>query len=656
MNQPADSPQRRVLVLDDEGTIRRMLDDLLTAEGYTVVCASDAAEALAVIDSEVELGVAILDKNLPDGVSGLEVLARIRQSSPLTRCMIFTGYASTESAIAALQTGAFDYIEKPIDIQLMREKVKRAWQSYQLAASHDDLFKKYETLFEIVPGIVWFMTQNGVLTRINQEGAAMLGYAPADLLGHPYEMLLPANEVGPASHWTFKERRTGQRGTRRQVVELKARSGATRLFEISATGAYDRPPQDPTRRFWGTLGVGWDITEHALLQEQLQQACKMEAIGRLAGGVAHDFNNLLSVIINNAEIIRSDLAAGDPHLEDLQEIQLAAATAADLTRQLLAFSRKHLAEQQVVDVGDVAHGIEGLLRRLVPENIEFSIHRDREPCRCRADSSQLEQVLINLVANARDSMPNGGRLRVQVSHAVLDAEFAASHINVVPGPYIMLAISDTGHGMSPEVREHLFEPFFTTKAPGRGTGLGLATVYGIVRQCGGHISVYSELNTGTSVKIYVPAVLDPAELETRASPVELAPGRETVLVVEDDAMVRRLVRRILERNGYKVVDAEDGAKALELFDRTAFDVLVTDMVMPKISGTALAQQLRARSPMLRVIYMSGYVGTVATDHPMLDEQATFVQKPFTAQALLSALRQLLDGPPETGSASSGRSS
>ncbi|MBI5509799.1 MAG: response regulator [Deltaproteobacteria bacterium] len=643
MLEPTPAAHRRILVLDDDAAVRAMLAEALTTADYEVCSAADAPAAAALVASH-EFGVAILDKNLPGGESGLDVLKTLRQRSPLTRGIIFTGYPSQESAIEALRNGAFDYIEKPIDLEIIHAKVGRAFESYRLAVEHQEVFRKYETLFEIVPGIVWFMTEDGVLKRINQEGAAMLGYAPTELLEQTYDRLLPPGEERSGVHWAFKERRTGARGTRRQVVELRTRTGATKLFEINSTGAYDRSPQEPHRRFWGTLGVGWDITEHAMLQEQLQQACKMEAIGRLAGGVAHDFNNILSVILNNAEIIRSDLAADDPHQGDLKEIERAATTAADLTRQLLAFSRKQPAQTQVVDVTAVARGLEGLLRRLVPENIQIDLNYDAEPCQVRADPSQIEQVVINLVANARDAMSEGGRLAVQTSPVVLDAEFAASHLDVSSGSYVMLAVSDTGHGMSPEVREHLFEPFFTTKPPGRGTGLGLATVYGIIRQAGGHISVYSEVNRGTSVKVYLPAAGEAAlRRDAPPPPTSSASTGETILVVEDDPMVRRLAQRVLERHGYHVVVAGNGAEALELFATTEFDLLLTDVVMPKMGGTELAAQMRNRWPALGVVYMSGYVGTGIHDHPMLEERAEFVQKPFTAQSLLGAIRRLLQG-------------
>ncbi len=638
-NAPVASPS--VLVVDDEATVRLMVRDLLVREGYPVVVAADGKEAVAAVKSH-ECAVAVVDKNLPGNLNGLDILRETRKYAPFMRVIIFTGYPSQESAIEALRHGAFDYIEKPIDTDLIVEKVRRAWEAYLLTTDREELFRKYETLFEVVPGIVWFMTEEGVLTRINKEGAAMLGYTPADLLGRPYAQLLSPGEDADSAHWAFKERRTGARATRRKIVELRTRAGGARLFEVSSTGAYDRPQEDPNKRYWGTLGVGWDITEHALMEEQLQQARKLEAIGRMAGAVAHDFNNLLSVILNNAQFLKGELETSDPRHTDVSEVENAALRAADLTRQLLAFSRKQVVQPEPLNLFDVLGKLEGLLRRLVSENIEVEFTRDSDLSLVKADRSQVEQVVLNLAANARDAMPDGGRLTIQVSDVVLDEEFAAAHLNVSPGPFVMLAVSDTGHGMSPEVRAHLFEPFFTTKEPGRGTGLGMATVYGIVTQAGGHVSVYSEERVGTSVKVYLPVIAE-AGVETREpATTELRQGSEQVLVVEDEAMVRRLARRILERHGYHVIEAANGQEALEQWGQRPIDLLVTDMVMPKMSGTELALRLREALPAIKVVYMSGYVGNVITQHKMLEDGSRFLQKPFTAATLLGAIREVLE--------------
>jgi PAS domain S-box-containing protein len=623
-----------------------MLSGVLEAEGYAVTTAADGHEALDCLSRD-DFGVAIVDKNLPGGISGLDVLRETATYSQHLRTIIFTGYPSKESAIEALKHGAFDYLEKPIDNELLVEQVRRAWDAYTLALEREELFRKYEMLFEIVPGIVWFMTEDGIVKRVNREGAAMLGYSPTELLGSSYTRLLPPDEGRSASHWAFKERRTGNRATRKQVIELRTRSGATKLFEINSIGAWDRTVMDKGKRFWGTLGVGWDITEHAALEEQLQQARKMEAIGRLAGGVAHDFNNLLSVILNNAEFLRGDLADKDPRLPDVIEIERAAHRGAELTKQLLAFSRKQVVSPRPTNLRHVLKDLEPLLRRLITENIQLETpDGDDDLWLVEIDPSQVEQVIINLAVNARDAMPDGGRLTIRATNVVLDHEFAANHLGVSPGHYVMLAVSDTGHGMTPEVREHLFEPFYTTKGIGRGTGLGMATVYGIVMQSGGHISVYSEAETGTSVKVYLLAIdASVSDDELYPETEELVTGQEVVLVVEDEDMVRRLARRILERHGYRVLEASDGAAALAGLDvDTPVDILLTDVVMPNMSGAELAQKLRSRMPKLRVIYMSGYVGNVTTRHQMLEHGTAYLQKPFTAVGLLQSIRRLLDEP------------
>ena len=631
-----------VLVVDDENVIRTVLSETLEYDGFEVQTAEAGAEAIELLEAG-GFGVAILDKNLPGKLSGLDILHRAKEISPLTRVIILTGFPSKDSAVAALKDGAFDYLEKPIDNDLLSAQVRRAWDSYALAVEREELFRKYETLFEIVPGIVWFMTEEGVMKRINREGAAMLGYNPTELLGQRYHMLLPPNEESRSSHWTFKERRTGPRATRRQVVELRTRTGATKLFEMNATGAWDRLVQESGKRFWGTLGVGWDITEHAALEEQLQQARKMEAIGRLAGGVAHDFNNLLSVILNNAEFLKADLGPEDERQPDVVEIERAALRGAELTKQLLAFSRKQVVSPQPTDVEVVVREIEPLLCRLIGEDIVLEFVHSGDLAMVQIDPSQLEQVIINLAVNARDAMTDGGRLSIQTSNVVLDQEFAASHLDVTPGDYVMLAVSDTGHGMTPEVREHLFEPFYTTKGIGRGTGLGMATVYGIVMQSGGHISVYSEAETGTSVKVYLPT-LEEDSRSARAAPVGGATtltGRENVLVVEDEDMVRRLARRVLERHGYQVTEAANGVEAVEVARGKCVDVLLTDMVMPRMSGAELAVELRRSHPEIKVVYMSGYVGNISARHNMLDD-ALYLQKPFTGLGLLQTLRRVID--------------
>ena len=380
-------------------------------------------------------------------------------------------------------------------------------------------------------------------------------------------------------------------------------------------------------------------------QEQLTQARKMEAVGRLAGGIAHDFNNLLTVLIGRSQLLLRRLGAEDPVRADIELMEHTADRAADLTRQLLAFSRKQVLQPSVLDLNVVVANLAEMLRRLIGEDIALVTALDPALSHVKADPGQIEQIVMNLAANARDAMSKGGRLTLETANAELDAAYARRHVEVRPGPYVMLAVSDTGLGMSPETLTHIFEPFFTTKGPGQGTGLGLATVYGIVKQSDGHIWVYSEPGRGTTFKIYLPRVeeaVDPSVARWRLP--EPARGHETILLVEDELAVRDLARDVLRAYGYTVLEAQDGREALLISERYfgPIHLMLTDVVMPEMSGRELASQLAPLRPTMPVIYMSGYTDAAVVHHGVLDPGTTFLQKPFTPDALARKLRQVLD--------------
>lgn len=387
--------------------------------------------------------------------------------------------------------------------------------------------------------------------------------------------------------------------------------------------------------------------EKSALQEKLRQSQKLETIGLLAGGVAHDFNNLLTIILGNAQLALLDPRVKDTLKARLVEIMMASERAADLTRQLLAFGRKQILEMQILDLSHVFQKIDKMLRRIIGEDIQLVVIPSLPVGKVKADPWQIEQVLMNLAVNARDAMPDGGRLTIEAANVELDDEYARKHISVQPGKYVMLSVSDTGEGMTPEDMERVFDPFFTTKARSRGTGLGLSAVYGIVKQSGGNIWVYSEPGIGTTFKIYLPQVDETLDKAGETSIEEIPGGHETVLVVEDDDTVRQLAVMILERYGYKVLEALDGNAALFLCEefKDPIHMILTDVVMPGMSGRKLIDHIdhiKKIHPEIKVLYMSGYTDNAIVHHGILDAGTNFIQKPFTVDGLARKVRKVFE--------------
>jgi signal transduction histidine kinase len=392
--------------------------------------------------------------------------------------------------------------------------------------------------------------------------------------------------------------------------------------------------------------IALDITENKRLEAQFRQAQKMESIGRLAGGIAHDFNNLLTAITGYVDLAIDTLPQTHPVRDDLNEINKAADRAATLTRQLLAFARRQVIEPQILNLSTMIVDMSKLLRRLLGEDIDLTTLPDPQLWSVKADPGQIEQVVINLAVNARDAMPRGGKLLIETQNTRLDDLYTSRHIDVAPGEYVQLAVTDTGQGIPPDVQSRIFEPFFTTKEAGKGTGLGLATCYGIIKQHGGHIGFYSEEGRGTTFKIYLPRAIEGTSLrERKVEPREYASGTETVLLVEDEDMVRDMSARILRAQGYTVVEAINGVEALQLVSKhvgKTFDIVVTDVVMPRMGGEALVKQLILLQPSIKVLFVSGYTDNMLRQDDWLGPNRAILQKPFTRDALSRKVRELLD--------------
>ena len=447
-------------------------------------------------------------------------------------------------------------------------------------------------------------------------------------------------QLATAFNAMVEKLRESQRELERKVQERTAQleEANSQLEMLSASNAQKRSVAEKERT---------DALE-ALhnTEKQLVQSQKLEAVGRLAGGISHDFNNLLTVILGYSDISKRNLKEGDPLKRNLEEITKASERAASLTRQLLAFSRKQVMQPKVFDLNTVVTDLEKMLRRMIGEDVELRVSPGSDLGNIKADPVQLEQVIMNMVVNARDAMPKGGKLSIETSNVYLDESYAREHVSVVPGDYVMLAISDTGCGMDEETRLRIFEPFFTTKESGKGTGLGLSMVYGIVRQSGGNIWVYSEEGRGTTFKIYFPRVTAEAEEYKRATQTSDVPkGSETILLVEDAEWVRTLARQVLETAGYRVLEAGSAETAITLCENIngdKIDLLLTDVVMPGMSGNDMSRVLLTKQPGMPVLYMSGYTDDAIVQHGVLEPGINFLQKPFSPGALASKVREVLD--------------
>ena len=602
--------------------------------GYVVIGAgvlfapAGAILAMLLFATAITRRIQVLDQNaqrLAQGQpiapmrSGKDVIGRLEQSLGAAAALLAEHEQALRRATAELE-------------------IRVAQRTAELAQSKEELSdanRRLEAIIDASPLAILRLDPDGNVQSWNHAAERIFGYEAEEILNQPLSSVIHGSDGQSGNPLP-----AAARGDLRDASETRlARKDGTPID----VRLWTAPLRNAAGDIRGEIVIAQDFTEHRRLGQQFVQAQKMEAIGRLAGGAAHDFNNLITVISGYGHMLLDSAQDNPDSREAIQEVLKASDRAAALARQLLVFSRRQEIQPKVLDLNELVANVQRMLARVLGEDIELKTGLAPDLDSVMADSGQLEQVIVNLALNARDAMPSGGKLSIETANVVLDETYARAH-GVPVGSYAMLAVSDTGHGMTAETKSHLFEPFFTTKNPGAGTGLGLATVYGIVKQHGGDVSVYSEPGHGTSFKIYLPRIAQAAGAKAVESLEPSPPGTETLLVVEDQDGVRKLIREVLAAQGYTVLEAESGERALEISSahEGEIDLLVTDIVMPKMHGTDLAEAFALLRPSIKTLFLSGYAGHAVIDQGVLRAGSNFLPKPFTPDSLARMVRKVLD--------------
>jgi PAS domain S-box-containing protein len=638
----------RVLVVDDVHDHAEMVAEFIRLIDAFADARIDRASTFAAALEAFERSaydVAFFDYWLGDD-NGLDLLRRVRSRGVDTPVVILTSRGAEEVAVEAIRAGAADYLTKAhLSAETLGRTIRHALalaveerQRRDAEAARRATDERFRALVENISDVLLLVDADGTIAWSAPSSQRFVGWTAEDMAGQPmFAFVHPDDAAASRQRLNELVARPGER--MRIEARVRHADGSWRVLEGSGVSRLAEPAV-------GAVVVSMrDVTDSRRIEEHFRQSVKMEAVGRLAGGVAHDFNNLLTAILGYANLMLEDMPPENEFRGDIEAIRTAGERAASLTRQLLAFSRRQMLQPQVVDVNVLVSQLEKMLRRLIAEDVELSIALGEGLPSVTIDPASFEQILVNLAVNARDAMPRGGRLAIETAAVELDAEYCGRHVSVVPGAYVMLAISDTGEGMDAATCARIFDPFFTTKEQGKGIGLGLATVYGMVKQSGGYIWVYSEPGEGTVFKVYFPVTARAADTAGVEEPPQRVDGTETVLLVEDEEAVRALAGEVLRRHGYVVIEASNGLEALQAAARHegTIQLMVSDIVMPHLSGRDLAVRLAPVRPDMRVLLMSGYTEHAAVNRD-LTPGAAFLQKPFTPDGLVRKVRSVLDTP------------
>ncbi len=634
----------RILILEDVPTDAELIErELQKAETPFTSRWVDNRDAFLKELEDFSPDIVLSDYSMPH-FNGMEALELVKERFPSIPLIIVTGSMNEETAVECLKNGAADYVIKEnmirlgqaVDgaIQKQRIKQEKEWAIEALKESEE----RYKTLFQDAPeGILIADIKTKKFLHANPAFCELLGYTEEELIQLDISNIHPKEDLDHVLH-EFGAQAQGEK-TLAQNIPCLRKDGITIYTDIVTAPILIGGKNC-------NLGFFRDTTERKKLEAQFVQAQKMEAIGTLTGGIAHDFNNLLTAIIGNAELALVDINKDNRLYEYIEEIKNAGENAASLISQLLAFSRKQVIKPGDLDFNQEINQIRKMIRRLIGEDIEFLTVLEPELWKVYTDPGKMSQVIMNLLVNSKSAMPQGGKITIETANVDLDSSFFHDHgVEEQPGPYVMLAVSDTGIGMNKETQSRIFEPFFTTKEMGSGTGLGLSTVYGIVKQNSGYIWAYSELGRGTTFEVYLPKMAGDRKLdEKERTHVAELNGSETVLIVEDDDRLRNLALKILKKHGYMVLEAQDGEEALKVCEEHEGPVhlLLTDVVMPKMSGKEVAKNLQLLRPDTEVIYMSGYLDNTITHHGILAPGLNFLEKPFSPKDLARIVREVLN--------------